>query len=81
MAVVGLPDDKWGEVVAAFVRPAVADDAPAVADLRTYLREHLAAHKTPVQWFRVDEFPLTGSGKIQKFRLVEQWRDDEVTPL
>jgi len=38
------------------------------------MREHLAPHKTPSAWFEVKEFPLTGSGKIQKFKLVEQWK-------
>ncbi len=80
VAVVGLPDDKWGEVVAAFVRPA-GDDLPSENELRGYVRDQLAAHKAPVHWFRVDEFPLTGSGKIQKFRLVERWQGDDVTRL
>ena len=80
IAVVGLPDEKWGEVVAAFVRPA-AGVAPSVADLRQWTREHLAPHKTPVQWFEVAEFPLTGSGKVQKFRLVEQWQEGGLSPL
>lgn len=80
VAVVGLPDERWGEIVAAFVRPA-ADTVPTVAELRAYVREHLAPHKTPAQWFRVEEFPLTGSGKVQKFRLVELWKAGAVTPL
>ena len=37
------------------------------------LREHLAAYKTPVHWIEVEAFPLTGSGKIQKFVLREQF--------
>ncbi|MBK8766238.1 MAG: AMP-binding protein [Burkholderiaceae bacterium] len=72
VAVVGLPDDKWGEEVAAFIRPAPG----AVIDkseLFNYMREHLAPHKTPRQWFVVEAFPLTGSGKIQKYKLREQW--------
>ncbi len=80
IAVVGLPDDRWGEVVAAFLRPA-ADAKPTVGELRQWTRDHLAPHKTPVQWFNVPEFPLTGSGKIQKFRLVELWKEGAVEPL
>ncbi len=80
VAVVGLPDDKWGEVVAAFIRRA-DPESPTVAELREYVRAHLAAHKTPVRWFAVDAFPLTGSGKVQKFRLVELWRSGDVSPL
>jgi len=76
VAVVGLPDEKWGETVAAFVRPA-PDHSIDKNALFAYMREHLAPHKTPRQWFEVKEFPLTGSGKIQKFKLREQWVDGE----
>ena len=37
--------------------------------------------KTPRLWFQVDAFPLTGSGKIQKFVLRQQWLDGEHTAL
>jgi fatty-acyl-CoA synthase len=80
VAVVGLPDPKWGEVVAAFIRPpqgATVDKD----ELFDYVREHLAPHKTPRHWFVVDAMPLTGSGKIQKFRLREQWAKGEMREL
>jgi fatty-acyl-CoA synthase len=80
VAVVGLPDQRWGEVVAAFIRP-----PPGTAidkeELHTYVREHLAPHKTPRHWFVVDAMPLTGSGKIQKFKLREQWTKGEMKEL
>lgn len=69
-AVVGLPDEKWGEIVAAFVRPTEGSDLDFTR-LKTHCRNHLAPMKTPVVWCRVDTFPLTGSGKIQKFALRE----------
>ena len=72
VAVVGLPDDKWGEVVAAFIRPAAGTPLDPVA-LADYLRSQLAPHKTPRHWIPVAAFPLTGSGKIQKFKLREAW--------
>jgi fatty-acyl-CoA synthase len=72
VAVVGLPDDRMGETVGAFIRPAAGRTVDKT-ELFAYLREHLAPHKTPKQWFEVSEFPLTGSGKIQKFKLREQW--------
>ena len=80
VAVVGLPDAKWGEEVAAFVRAApgaVIDKA----ELVDYLRAHLSPQKTPRRWFLIDEFPLTGSGKIQKFRLREQWQAGQLREL
>ena len=74
VAVVGLPDESWGEIVAAFVRP--ADPARTAAG-----RPSCAPTSGPScrrrrrrrQWFAVDEFPLTGSGKIQKFAIREAW--------
>ena len=44
------------------------------------MREHLAAHKTPKLWIKVDTFPLTASGKIQKFKLADMLQDGELTP-
>ena len=73
VAVVGLPDDKWGEIVAAFIRDANPDTPVEDDELHAYLREHLAPTKTPKLWYHVDEFPLTGSGKIQKFAIREKW--------
>jgi fatty-acyl-CoA synthase len=72
-AVVGIPDERWGEVVAAFIRLAPGADQPAETELFNLCREHLAPHKTPIHWIFVDAFPLTGSGKIQKYVLREQF--------
>ena len=75
VAVVGVPDDYWGEQAAAFVRPAPGN--PVTQDeLASYCRAHLAAHKTPRHWVFVDSFPLTPSGKVQKFILREQFTPD-----
>jgi fatty-acyl-CoA synthase len=76
VAVIGLPDEKWGEVVAAFIRPAAGHKVNR-EELFDYTREHLAPHKTPRHWFSVEAMPLTGSGKIQKFKLREQWKNGE----
>jgi fatty-acyl-CoA synthase len=68
VAVVGIPDEKWGEEVVAFIRPAPGQQIDK-DELFAYMREYLAPHKTPRHWFVLDAFPLTGSGKIQKFKL------------
>ena len=74
VAVVGLPDERWGEIVGAFVRDADPSNPASDGELHTYCRENLSPQKTPKAWYRVDEFPLTPSGKIQKFVLVEEWK-------
>ena len=75
VAVVGIPDEKWGEQVAAFVRrPADATAAATTEEeLRLFVRERLAPQKAPRYWVFVDEFPLTPSGKIQKFALRDKF--------
>jgi acyl-CoA synthetase (AMP-forming)/AMP-acid ligase II len=72
-AVVGLPDERWGEVVGAFIRPSDPSAPPTISDLRTHLRAHLSPQKTPTKWYAVDDYPLTGSGKLQKFAIREAW--------
>jgi len=62
----------WGEQVAAFVRPAPGH-APTAEELFAFCREHLAPHKTPRVWEFVEQFPLTPSGKVQKFVLRQQF--------
>ena len=68
VAVVGVPDADWGEVVAAFVQLRPSREASS-AELETYCRSRLASHKIPRCWRFVDGFPQTASGKIQKFAL------------
>lgn len=70
-AVVGAPDPKWGEQVAAFVRvrpgASVSDE-----ELQEFCRTRIARHKVPRIWRSVSTFPLTPSGKIQKFKLRDE---------
>jgi fatty-acyl-CoA synthase len=80
VAVIGIPDDKWGEEVAAFVRP-IAGERLDKAELFAYVRERLAPYKAPRHWFEVEAFPMTGSGKIQKYKLREMWSNRELTEL
>ena len=67
-AVVGVPDPRWGEIVVCFVRlaPGALLDRAALV---THCRERISPQKTPAHWIEVQEWPLTGSGKIQKFVL------------
>jgi len=73
-AVVGLPDDTWGEVVAAAVRLREPMADP-VGELTAWCRERMTPNKVPVRFEVVDSYPVTPSGKVQKFRLREQLTD------
>ena len=75
VAVVGVPDEKWGERVVAFVRLAPEGHAGG-EELETFVRKHLARHKTPREWFFLDELPMTASGKVQKFALRERYASE-----
>lgn len=73
-SVVGLPDPKYGEVVGAFLQPRRGEARPSVDKLREFVRQVLGRHKAPVHIFWLKEgedFPKTGSGKIQKHVLKE----------
>jgi cyclohexanecarboxylate-CoA ligase len=69
VAVVGMPDVRLGERACAFVIPKGVE-APTLAELVAWLDAHqLARQKFPERLELVDEFPMTPSGKIQKYRL------------
>ena len=72
VAVLGVPDELWGEQVAAFIRPAPGR-TPDPEQLFAHCRQRLAPHKTPRHWAIVERFPLTPSGKVQKYILREQF--------
>ena len=76
VAVVGIPDEKWGEQVACFIRSS-SEKPLSSAELKTFIRERLSPQKTPAYWISVTQWPLTGSGKIQKFKLQEAYEAGE----
>jgi acyl-CoA synthetase (AMP-forming)/AMP-acid ligase II len=71
-SVVGVPDERYGEQVAAFVR---LDEGASLTleDMRRLLAERVARYKIPRYLTVIDEWPTTPSGKIQKFKLREQF--------
>ncbi|WP_182274857.1 AMP-binding protein [Bacillus velezensis] len=69
--VVGVPDPKYGEEAAAWVRLKDGQTASA-EDIRTFCKEHIARYKVPRYVLFTDEYPMTASGKIRKFKLREK---------
>ena len=69
-AVIGVPDDEWGERVHAVVvlvpRPA---GSPTADELRAHVKEHIAGYKAPRTVEFVDALPLSGAGKVLKREL------------
>jgi fatty-acyl-CoA synthase len=74
-AVIGVPDDTWGEVGLALVVPAPGAPADAEA-VRAALRERLAGFKVPRHVRFVDELPKTATGKIRKPDLRARYRSE-----
>ncbi|MFF5078288.1 long-chain fatty acid--CoA ligase [Actinoplanes sp. NPDC000266] len=67
-AVIGVPDEKWGEVGRAFIVPA-AGPPPTADQLRAHLAERVARYKIPAHFTIVDDLPRTGSNKVRKAEL------------
>jgi acyl-CoA synthetase (AMP-forming)/AMP-acid ligase II len=65
-AVVGVPDERWGEVVTAVV---VVRSSIVADELITHCRAQLAGFKSPRRVHFVDELPRTASGKVRKHEL------------
>ena len=70
VAVIGVPDDKWGETVKALV---VVEDEISEEELITYCRGKLAHYKCPTSIEFRDELARTATGKLQKYKLRAQY--------
>jgi fatty-acyl-CoA synthase len=68
--VYGVPDEKYGEQVAAAVKKRPDSDL-SEEDVKDYCREKIARYKVPAYVDFVEEYPMTASGKIQKYKLRE----------
>ncbi|MDR3448588.1 MAG: long-chain-fatty-acid--CoA ligase [Alphaproteobacteria bacterium] len=67
-AVIGIPDDVWGEAVKAIIVP-VSDATATEGEIKAFCRERLAGYKCPKTIEFVDALPMTPSGKIIKHEL------------
>jgi acyl-CoA synthetase (AMP-forming)/AMP-acid ligase II len=70
-AVIGIPDDRMGEVGMAFVVPRPGTQ-PKPEAIIAWCREHMANYKVPRRVEVVEALPMNAAGKVQKFRLREQ---------
>ena len=68
--VYGVPDEKYGEQVAAAIKKRPHSDLTA-EDVKEYCRQNIAYYKVPEYVDFVEEYPMTASGKIQKYKLRE----------
>ena len=74
MAVIGVPDEAWGESVKALVVPSPSAELTE-QDIIAHCRERLAHFKCPKSVELREELPRTATGKLQKFKLREPyWR-------
>jgi fatty-acyl-CoA synthase/long-chain acyl-CoA synthetase len=78
VAVIGVPDDRMGEVVLAIVERTAGSDLPAEAII-AYCRERAANFRVPRHVRFVTEWPYTGSGKIAKQRLRDTYLPEFAT--
>ena len=78
VAVIGLPDETWGEAVTAVV--ATSGEPPTIDDVRAHCSGRLAGYKIPKRVVAVSEIPRTSSGKIQRHVLREQLSGTPAAP-
>jgi fatty-acyl-CoA synthase len=64
-AVIGIPDDKWGEVGCAYIVPVVGQTLTR-EDVTKHCSSHLASFKVPKSFIFTDSIPRTSTGKAQK---------------
>lgn len=70
-AVIGTPDEKWGEIVTALI-VRKGEDRLDDNDIKTFVRKEIAGYKVPKKVLFVDALPMSASGKILKYKLREK---------
>ncbi len=80
-AVTGVSDDKWGQVIVAYVIK--GDDSLTIEELDTYCKAHpmLSRYKRPRMYRFVDELPMTATGKLVHYKVKERAQRDHAEGL
>jgi fatty-acyl-CoA synthase len=73
VALIGVPDPRWGEAPLAVISPRDPADPPTAAEIETWCREHLAAYKRPRDITLVEALPRNPSGKVLKTSLRSEY--------
>ncbi len=73
--IVGVPDKTYGEVLAAWIIPKPGETLNE-DEIRAFCRNHIAHYKIPTYIRFVSEYPMTVTGKIQKFKIVEVMKEE-----
>jgi acyl-CoA synthetase (AMP-forming)/AMP-acid ligase II len=69
VGVVGVPDTRLGETLAAFIVPTNPAHPPQPEELSSFTRDTLAGFKIPQYWYTLDELPLNSAGKVVRTQL------------
>ena len=75
-AVIGIIDEKSGEVPVVYIELAEGRESLDEAGLKKYMREHLANYKIPKQIHMIKELPKNATGKVLKRALKEKLKDE-----
>jgi acyl-CoA synthetase (AMP-forming)/AMP-acid ligase II len=68
-AVVGVPDERWGEALVAFIASRTTAEIPGTEELIAFCKKSLAGYKVPRRFERIDELPRNPTGKVLKQEL------------
>lgn len=73
--VVGIPDERFGEVLAAWIIPKEGVDLTE-EEVKQFCYDNIAHYKIPAYYRFVTEYPMTITGKIQKYKIIEQMKEE-----
>jgi bile acid-coenzyme A ligase len=72
VAVIGLPDEEWGQRVVALVQPTDPSSPVPAEELDCFCRERLSTYKAPKSYDFVDRLPRSEAGKLNRSALIAE---------